>query len=82
LNAAGEALGAKRLPIFFWFTANDLVPDFSYPAPAIPFDNVGVQQSSLDRPDAAPLTEGVSPFSEMCRECIEVKRQAVAEGDR
>jgi len=67
LDSSGETLGAKSLPILFWFAEDDLVSDFSYAAPAIPFDNLAIQQSSIDRPHAAPLTEGLGPFSEMRR---------------
>ena len=82
LNAPGEALGTKRLPKLIWLAKNDLVSDFSYPAPAIPFNDLGVEQLSSDDPNAAALADGLDPIPEMRGQGVEVERQAIGGEDR
>ena len=79
LNAPREALGTKGLLVLLWLTEKDLVPDFSYSAPAVPFDNLDVWEARNDRPQhGATLSQCLNPLSKMCCQCIEVERQAVA----
>ncbi len=86
LDAAGQTARAQGLTILIGCAEIDVRADFSH-APAatrtcggagVPFDDLGLQQSSVDRPTASALAHPLNPLSEMGRERIEIESQAIA----